>query len=315
MKLKRTITMLPLLLCILAATSIAGHVVILPDSVVLDPEHGVHFKAQIFEADGTVKRVPLDQYKWSVIPGSLGEISEDGYFIAGKQAGMGKVVATISMDGVRSVGEADVWVGEQPVPPIKLVIKPSRAIVPPGDTLQVKAYAVNPAGRNVLIDYVRWSVYPKNLGVIDQKGNFIANNAMMEGTIITIAEIAGQKYKDEARIIVSEKPTGVIKGTVSADENATPIPDASLLACRIGDIKWRRFAKSDENGNYTLKSLIPGYYVIYAKANHFIPEWHQDVRKFVEAKPEMGRQRGYFDNRFWIIRRSFDCGYSDSGSR
>ncbi|MBN1352863.1 carboxypeptidase regulatory-like domain-containing protein [candidate division KSB1 bacterium] len=275
-----------ILLCIFGTAAFAAHVVVMPDSVVLEPEHGIHFKAQIFDANGTATRLSLDQYTWSVVPKTLGEISDDGYFIAGKHPGKGKVLASIEINGTRYIGDADVWVGRLPAPQIELIIKPARAIVPPGDSLLYRAYAVTASGRSVQIDHLRWSVHPNTLGTINARGLFIANRTQMEGNVIAVAEIAGQIYKTEARLIVAEKPTGAIAGIVTSDDDGSPIPRAEIWAHRIGHIKWHRKGRTDENGQYLLNSLIPGLYVIRASAPHFIAEWHEDARQYIEAKPE-----------------------------
>ena len=192
------------LIFLLAGTSLfASNIIVMPDSVTLEPEHGIHFKAQLFDDDGQVRQIALDKYKWTVLPNTLGEISEDGYFIAGKRSGRGKVFASLVVDGAVYTGEADVWVGKQVHPPIKLVIIPSRKIVTPGDSLQYNAYAVSPSGRRIKIEHLRWMVHPQKLGKIDNRGMFYAGSTIMQGKVYAIAEIAGQKYKDEARLIIA----------------------------------------------------------------------------------------------------------------
>ncbi|MBN2090749.1 carboxypeptidase regulatory-like domain-containing protein, partial [candidate division KSB1 bacterium] len=249
------------------------------------PEHGVHFRAQLFDENGQAKKIALDTYKWTVLPAELGRISDDGYFIAGKKPGRGKVLTTLAFEGKRYVGEADVWIGRSEMPDYKVNIQPELAVVPPKDTLKYNVSVISTSNRVVKIKNIRWDLYPKELGTINSRGIFVAGPKIMEGIVIAHVEIDGQVLKGEARVIVAPRPSAKITGKVTDSANGTPIKKAYIWAQRVGNVRWHDRAMTDENGEYTLKHLIPGLYTIHAVGHSYIGEWYDDVRNYREAKP------------------------------
>ena len=277
--------LMAIFLMIITTVALADSVVVLPDSVVIEPGHGIHFRAQIFSENGEIIRVPLDSYKWLVQPEHLGNISEDGYFIAGKRPGRGKVLAAIERGGKRIIGEADIWVGVLPHPPIKVTIKPKRAVVEPADTMKFSVVAMTADGRSLEIKRVRWGVRPAELGQIDARGLFIAGRKIMEGVVIAKVDLDGQSFTDEARVIVGPKPNSLITGQITEDATGAPIEKALVWAHRIGNIRWFSKAITNEKGEYILRHLMPGKYVIYTDARSYIREWYDNARHYEEATP------------------------------
>ncbi len=274
-----------LFLMFIMSAAFANNVIVSPDSVLLEPEHGVHFRAQLFDENGQAKKIALDSYKWTILPAEMGRITDDGYFIAGKKPGRGKVLATLAFEGKRYVGEADVWVGRPEMPDYKVNIQPELAVVPPKDTLKYNVSVISTASRVVKIKNIRWDVYPKELGTINSRGIFVAGPQIMEGMIIAHVEIDGQVLKGDARVIVAPRPSAQISGTVTESVKGAPIQKAFIWAQRIGNIRWHDRAMTNEKGEYLLKHLIPGLYTIHAVGHAYIGEWYDDVRHYCEAKP------------------------------
>ncbi len=299
-----------LFLMFIMSAAFANNVIVSPDSVLLEPEHGVHFRAQFFDENGQAKKIALDTYKWTVLPAELGRISDDGYFIAGKKPGRGKVLATLAFEGKRYVGEADVWIGRPEMPAFRVNIMPEFAVVPPKDTLKYNVSVLTTSNRLVKIKNVRWDVYPKDLGTINPRGVFVAGRQIMEGMVIAQVEIEGQVLKGDARVIVAPRPSAQISGTVTESVNGAPIQKAFIWAQRIGNIRWHDRAVTNEKGEYLLKHLIPGLYTIHASAQPYIGEWYDDVRDYKLAKPVQVAPKDSIGN----INFALDPGASIAGT-
>ncbi|MCI0516034.1 carboxypeptidase-like regulatory domain-containing protein, partial [candidate division KSB1 bacterium] len=297
-------------LMFLIASAFANQVIVTPDSVLLEPEHGIPFRAQLFDENGQAKKIALDTYKWTVLPAELGRISDDGYFIAGKKPGRGKVLATLAFEGKRYVGEADVWIGRPEMPAFRVNIMPEFAVVPPKDTLKYNVSVLTTSNRLVKIKNVRWDVYPKDLGTINPRGVFVAGRQIMEGMVIAQVEIEGQVLKGDARVIVAPRPSAQISGTVTESVKGAPIQKAFIWAQRIGNIRWHDRAVTNEKGEYLLKHLIPGLYTIHASAQPYIGEWYDDVRDYKLAKPVQVAPKDSIGN----INFALDLGGSIAGS-
>jgi hypothetical protein len=266
-----------------ASAAQAYNLVVMPPEVVVPLGEGFQFRAQLFTDDGVP--VAFDQYRWRVVPDSLGEISEDGFFIAGRYPGEGRVVATAEFAGSVIVGEAKVIVGVLPHPPIKIVVRPKRAVVPPGGQQQFEARAFDRNGQEVDIDHLRWMVMPRTLGKITADGLFTAGPQYGVGSVIAVAEINSEVYRGVAEVIVAEAPTGAIAGVVKDETTGAPLVDAKVRAQRIGRIPWHRVVRTDSTGEYLLDKLIPGIYVIYASKKGYVGEFYNDTRVFAEATP------------------------------
>ncbi len=263
----------------------AAEIIIMPDSVVLEPEHGRHFRAQLFDDQDKPVRIAADKYQWSVLPSTFGIMSADGYFIAGKQPGRGKIVAVTAFNGTRLVGEADVWIGREAPLPIKILVKPERVVVPPGDSVFFKISGIAANNRPPVISNIRWEIVPKELGMITPRGLFLAGRRIMEGLVIAQVEINNQWYRGEARIIVSPPPNAVLQGTVSLENGGAPIEKVTVRAHRLGPIRWFSLAQTNSQGEYTLRHLIPGKYVVQAEKPGLITEWYDNVREYQQATP------------------------------
>lgn len=272
-----------LLLFTAATASFGASVVVIPDSSVLAPGQGIQFHAQLFDDSGRLVRLPQESYHWSVEPENLGFISEDGFFIAARQAGQGKIYAKIEWNGSRQIGEADMKVGRIPALPIQVKIEPQFKIVPPGESVQYKVVVTTSFGYQIEIQNVQWEVRPSALGTIDKNGLFVAGKEMIAGVVIAKVEANQLSYSEQATVIVSPKPTAAISGKVKDETSGAGLAGAVVAAYRVDRVRWSKRTLTDADGNYTLGRLLPGKYVVHVSAQNYIPEWYDNVRHYDEA--------------------------------
>ena len=256
-------------------------VAVTPERVFLKPGEGVQFEAQLFDAKGNA--VDFNDFRWIVKPDSLGEISDDGFFVAGKMPGEARIIAVMSRGGVRYYGEAVVVIGTPPPSRIKVIVTPKDVVVPPGQQQQFKVTVVVQNNASVTIDHIRWAVEPGFLGKINSKGLFQAGDRPGQGYVFALVEIDNAVYRGRARITVSERPTASISGTVTDENTGEPLIGAHVLVQRLGHIRWMRTARTDSNGTYTAGKLIPGLYVVRANARGYLPEYYDGVQHLSEA--------------------------------
>jgi len=273
-------------LLVLAWTSAVSaqdyHLLLRPSEVVLQPGTGIQFHAQLFASDGAA--VAGATIRWRVHPEELGQITEDGFFIAGRRPGQGRVIAVAEFSGAEYVASAHVTVGAPPPPKLAVKVKPSRTVVAPGDTQRFRVRVVDADGNKVPARFVRWQLDPDRLGFIDPSGLFHAAQHVGQGELTAVVEVNGRLLRGSAQIIVSPPPKSAILGTVTT-EDGTPLAGAKVIAYRIGAIQWKRGAETDENGNYELNHLLPGIYVLFARAEGYIGEYYDDAQLLREATP------------------------------
>lgn len=280
-----------LLLAIMLAGSVAAQdlnsfsLLISPREASLNFGEGAKFEAQIFGLTGTIP--PLASYAWRVEPDSMGSITEDGFFIAGRYDGEATVIceAKYGVVPVRLLGKASVIIGRRHDPAVKVIVAPRNAVVPPG-TSQKFGFTFVTADNIPIHDFhVKWVVEPRTLGEIDQDGLFTAGLQLGQGSVIAYVEIAGALYRGFARVTVAQEPTGIISGVVTDQQTNLPVFPAHVWAELIGRIGWRVEAEVDNNGNYVLRRLIPGLYVVKADARRYLPEFYEEKSHFDEATP------------------------------
>ena len=273
-----------LLLAVLfsASTSYGYYILVRPQEVTIEPGAAQKFEAQAYDENRVPVRVK--EFQWKVVPATLGTITDDGFFVAARKPGRGEVIATAMIGGKRYAGTAHVKVGAPRVSDIVIHVEPERAIVEPGGTKAFKAIAKGPKGVALVWKSIRWTVEPKNLGHINQHGVFTANDKLGAGKVMALVEIDHQVYVGSANVIVSPPPSASISGNI-VDEFGTPLTGVRMTATRIGMPPFFRKTKSDENGDYVLGKLIPGYYVIHAELKGYVPEFYDNVYYLPEATP------------------------------
>lgn len=280
-----------LLLALMLAGSVAAQngntfsLLISPREAELNHGEGVKFEAQIFGLNGIIP--PLATYTWRVEPDSLGSITEDGFFIAGRYEGEATIIceARFGVVPVRLLGKARVIIGRQRDPLIKVVVAPRNAVVPPGTSQKFTFTFVTANNIPVPEFHVKWIVEPRSLGEINQDGVFTAGQQNGQGSVIALVEINGALYRGFARVTVAAEPTGIISGQVTDQQTNLAIAEAHVWAELIGRIEWRVEAEVDDDGNYVLRRLIPGLYVVKADARKYLHEFYEEKSHFDEATP------------------------------
>ena len=277
------LVLMMILISMFAAQSVFGYTIMVrPQEAIVDLGAGMEFEAQAYSEDNTP--IVVDSFEWSVSPAKLGTINDDGFFEAGDEPGVGKIVASAVIGGQRYAGTADLLVGAPAEDGIVIEIDPDPAVVSPGKSKSFKAVAKGKEGVSLRTQNVRWMIEPENLGNINAKGEFKANNKFGYGKVVSLVEIDNQIYKGSADVIVSQHPTSVVSGEI-VDETGLPLVDAKVTATRIGFPVYFKKAITAEDGSYLLDKLIPGHYILHAELQGFVPEYYDDRTFFAEANP------------------------------
>jgi len=259
--------------------------IVTPDEADLDVGESLKFEVFAFSMNGSSRSpVDVDAIEWSVTPDSLGTITDDGFFMAGRHVGKVDVRVVIRIGGRTIVREIAIRIGRLPKAFFDLKIVPERAVVPVGGEQQFRA-VVKRADTDILPTFVRWEVVPEDLGKINDDGLFQAGDVVGYGKVVAHVEIDGLKLRAAADIVVSPAATGAITGTVFSDADASPVTGGVVRAIRLGKIRWIQKTEVNENGEYVLGDLIPGIYVVTAHARGFIGEFFDDTRNYLEATP------------------------------
>lgn len=259
--------------------------IVTPPEVSLQSGQGQRFEAALFDASG--QHIRIASLRWRVEPDSLGKITEDGFFMAGRNAGVGVVIAEAKAEGwnMLFMGRAQVKIGRQEPPPrLRVVIRPESAVVPPGEQQKFAAIALGPNGEPIAINRIRWEVRPPELGKIDENGIFTAGREFRRGEVLALVETSAGVLQGAAKVIVAARPTSAITGKVEAEDGTAPLFGV-VWAERVADSPWRGEAPIAEDGSYFIGDLMPGIYVVKAQARGFLPEFYDNADQFVEAKP------------------------------
>ncbi len=263
----------------------APQLLVAPRAAELQPGQGQRFEAAAFDNNGQALRI--ESISWQVVPDTLGKITDDGFFIAGRGEGRGKILATAKVTGLPAplVGAAEVTVGKPDQTRIIVVVTPPLAAVPPGQSETFRVRLIHPSNIAVRINEVRWLVRPGHIGTIDSSGHFTAGPNFGEGVIVAIVATDKGVFNGEAKVIVAPRASAAITGHV-APANADLRIFGAVSADRLGgDFPWHGEAKIDSNGNYFLGKLIPGLYVVKAQARGYLPEFYKDARHYTLATP------------------------------
>lgn len=256
-------------------------VTITPEQALLEPGDGLQLQAQLFDPQGNA--VDADNLEWIVKPDSIAKVSEDGFFQAGRTRREVTVQAVLIRGNARFYGKASIIIGQPSPPFIKIVVSPENAVVEPSGQQKYHITAIARDNSNFKIDHIRWLVHPLHLGKIDQDGIFHAGQKPGQGEIISYVDIGRAVYRGATRVTISERPSASINGTVVDESSQEPISGAHVLVQRIGDIRWTRSVRTDDQGLYSAKNLIPGLYVVRANAKDYLPEFYDDKEQLSEA--------------------------------
>ncbi len=262
-------------------------VLVTPDEAEVDLGEGLQLETFAFALSGD-SRTPaaIDEINWEVEPDSMGTITDDGFFIAGRHFGEAVIRVVIRIGDRTIVREIVIRIGKHPTPMFRVIVLPEEAVVPTGATKQFKVFVVShDFEREISPQFVRWEVKPEDLGKVNDAGIFQAGEHDGRGKVIAYVEFDGLRLRGEAHVIVSPAATGAIAGNVFSDTENLPLQDAVVRAVRLGGIRWIRNAVTDAQGNYLIEKLIPGVYVLTAHARGFIGEFYDDTRNYLEATP------------------------------
>ncbi|HDL18258.1 MAG TPA: hypothetical protein ENH29_04305, partial [Bacteroidetes bacterium] len=208
---KKLFMSLFVLLMLFSFSSVMADVLVIsPESATVPVKGHVQFEVHLFSESAAIKPFPRT-VTWQVLPAGLGKITDDGFFMAGDKPGRCVVVATMKAGGQAVRAEAKVQIGS--VAAIAghlpmLVIRPKEAALAFGDTLKFRAILHYPTSnkeiKNVMLN---WTVKPRSLGKINQRGVFVAGNQMNYGKVIAYVEYMGKRIYDEAYVVVGTRPT------------------------------------------------------------------------------------------------------------
>jgi len=139
----------------------------------------VQFEAVVLGPEGEPLDIPVE---WSVRPAWLGAIGADGFFTATDEmpepaengGWVGAVVASVETNEGVASDAARVLVRADGAP-LRLRIRPHRAVVTPGEDVQFETLVI---GTEEPADWTtEWAVFPRDLGTITIDGLFTANPA------------------------------------------------------------------------------------------------------------------------------------------
>ncbi len=259
--------------------------IITPHEAFVQAGQGIKFEAAVFDPEGRPQRV--ENVRWTVEPDTLGRITDDGFFMAGRFPGRGRVLAFAKIPALNELlqAEATVVVGRPDPLRVMVVVTPAAAFVPPGQFQQFKVEVFSPSNIPIPIQNVRWNVRPESLGRIDENGGFTAGREFGQGAIIAFVETDRGVFNGEAKVTVAARPSSAIKGKVTM-ANSDPAQLAGLVfAESVGPNRWRGEARIDDAGNYFIGQLAPGLYVVRAQARGFLPEFYQEAGDYLQATP------------------------------
>ncbi len=257
---------------------------VIPEDAEIDVGESIKLDAFAFSLNSAANApVKIDAITWDVEPDSMGTITDDGFFIAGRRAGIVKIKVTIQIGNHRIVRVVCIRIGRLPKPFFKVKIVPEVAVVPPGTEQQFEVVVTSLNGQQVRPKNIQWEVKPEDLGKIDEEGLFAAGDQDGRGKVVAVVQLDGLRIPASADVIVHDPPTGAISGNIRNDADNGPIGGAVIKAVRLGRIRWIQRAESDDAGNYLIGNLIPGRYILYANARGFIGEFYDNTRDYLQA--------------------------------
>jgi len=267
-----------------AQIPVETRLLITPYEATVEPGQGLQFKALLFTSQGTPIRI--DKITWSVLPDSLASITDDGFLMAGRREGEIKIIAKAQAGSATYAGDARVIIGKLPILPVRIIVDPGQAIVPPLGTQQFKAVIITPNRPPEPALHVKWELIPNSLGKIEpNSGLFAAGHGTGFGAVIAYVEFGGAIFRGEAHVIVAPAPTASIAGNVKDQKSGNAIANAVVWADFIGPFRLARRVETDAQGNYAIEKLIPGIYVVRAEARNYLPEFYKDAADFERSTP------------------------------
>ncbi len=181
---------------------------VIPRHALLRPGEESRFGVRVTDSSGDPLDVEVD---WSIIPARLGVIDYDGLFTAGREDGVGRVIATVVTEAgpVRDMALVEV---KRPGPGgVRIALAPGQVALAPEGDVQFEATVIGPEGDELEIP-VDWRVRPDWLGSITADGFFTAsaeypepsaNGGWMGGVVASI-ETGDGAVAEVARVFIRE---------------------------------------------------------------------------------------------------------------
>ncbi len=181
---------------------------VIPRHALLRPGEENQFEARVTDSSGDPLDVEVD---WSIIPARLGVIDYEGLFTAGREDGVGRVIATVVTETGPARGLALVEVKRPGPGGVRIVLTPGQVALAPEGDVQFEATVIGPEGDELEIP-VDWRVRPDWLGSITADGFFTASAEYPEppanggwiGGVVASIETGDGMVAEVARVFIRE---------------------------------------------------------------------------------------------------------------
>lgn len=269
----------------LTGSLLAQQVVVRPQQAVLQPGQVQQFEAQLFDNFG--RPVRSATYTWAVEPNTLGRISGDGYFVASQLEGVGHVIVTAQNAGIAVRGSAEVIImaGRGSAIGMRLVVEPPTVVLAPGQTQQFRAQIESREGNVTPSGAVRWELVPPVLGTITADGLFTAGTSTAVGQVVAQVTVERRVLRGSAQVAIRPPSNAAVAGRVVDNATGFPLSGAVVTVQGLGPLPWCSQDTTTDDGTYQIAVPAPGYCVVRAEAQGFVPEYYDNARSLREATP------------------------------
>ena len=183
-------------------------VVVAPSRAAVHPGEQFRFETVVTDDSGA----PVDaRVEWSVLPGRLGVIDDEGLFTAGPEESVGRVVATVATSDGPVRGYSAIEVRRPGPGGVHVRVMPREVAVVQGGDASFEATVVGPDGEPIEAA-VEWAVSPPWIGTVDSDGFFTAGEDFEEpatggawlGAVVASVETSDGTASDAARVLVRD---------------------------------------------------------------------------------------------------------------
>lgn len=255
---------------------------ILPPRPVVAPGEEVQFEAEVVGAGDPIGWTT----EWAVFPPDLGTITPDGLFTANPAYGdpsspefgphEGAVGARATLDDGTTLSDLAHVLVRIPGSPVRVLVEPRVAVVPPTESVQFEAVVLGPDGEPVDVP-VTWGVAPARIGTITQDGLFTASEdagepgSWQRPTGRVTAEVvlgAGRVFRGAAVVVVDVPNPEIVVRVAPRDVTLRPGASQQFEAVVFQNgspvslpVEWRVVdpvvGTITPDGLFTATSLVP----------------------------------------------------------
>jgi len=261
----------------------AARLRVLPPRPVVAPGEEVQFEAEVVGAGDPIGWTT----EWTVFPPDLGTITPDGLFMANPVYGdpgspefgshEGSVGARATLDNGTALSDLAHVLIRIPGSPVRVLVDPRVAVVPPAESVQFQAVVLGPDGEPVDVP-VTWSVSPVRIGAITQDGLFTASGdagepgSWQRPTGWVTAEVvlgAGRVFRVAATVVVDVPNPEIVVRVAPSDATLRPGESQQFEAEVLDDsgtpvslpVEWRvvdaAVGAVSPDGLFTATSALP----------------------------------------------------------